>query len=283
MKLLGIIVIYYPETDELIDNIKSYISDIEHLLVWDNTPDRLIEKYYPAIQAIAPQKISIAGKGKNVGIGTALNHGVELLLSSPQYTHLVTFDQDSSFPEQGLSAMKLFVQNCKYNNVGIFAPNHRSGEHVAYADTSDYLTVKECITSGSIVPRDVFERGIRYNEKLFIDAVDFEFCYHLHTRFGLQTIVCTKATLQHQIGEVKRWCKGLWSHNYSAFRTYFLIRNQLWIWRKYPQLFGSSRLKYLITNYIIRRVIVVLLFESDKTRKLKSLIRGVWHGLCKTF
>ncbi len=39
MKLLGIVVLFHPKKDEVIRNISSYLSGLDALILWDNTPD----------------------------------------------------------------------------------------------------------------------------------------------------------------------------------------------------------------------------------------------------
>ena len=67
MKLACVVVLYHP-SEEVENNIRTYLPQVDCILKWDNTPH-------------------------NVGIGAALNEGVRMARAQG-CTHLMTMDQD---------------------------------------------------------------------------------------------------------------------------------------------------------------------------------------------
>jgi rhamnosyltransferase len=114
---------------------------------------------------------------------------------------------------------------------------------------------------------------------LFIDAVDYEYCYRIKNLKDLKTVVFTDILLQHKIGYVTRSKWGFKTDNYSAFRTYYIIRNHIIMWRMYPSNFPSSHKMVLVKTHILSRLAKVLLAEDDKWRKVKAILTGMGHGL----
>lgn len=279
MRLVGIVITYFPNFSELKHNIISYIDDVDVLIIWENTPDSQ-KKYSTKDLQVISSKIIILGGGNNIGIGSALNQGAKWLLNNG-YDYLITFDQDSSFGPDMLRQYKKNVSENKNSEIGIFGSNYISNEKLAYENENNFLIANECITSGSIFHKSIFQKGLFFDENLFIDAVDFEYCYRAYKKANLKTAIITNIVLNHKIGYSDKSFLSKISDNYSAFRTYYLIRNQIYIWRKYPDLFGFKRKIHLVVKYIGLRYISVLFFENNKFSKLKSITKGIRQGLSK--
>ena len=94
MRLLAVVVLYHPGKD-LAGNIDSYLSQVDKLLLWDNTPGDGQERL-PLPDISHPERLEYRGCGRNVGIGAALNDAVAYAREYG-YTHLLTLDQDSFF------------------------------------------------------------------------------------------------------------------------------------------------------------------------------------------
>lgn len=60
-----------------------------------------------------------------------------------------------------------------------------------------------------------------------IDTIDIEFCFRLKKLYDFKTIVFPSVFLKHEIGYPVKTFLGFEASAYSAFRTYFLIRNQI--------------------------------------------------------
>jgi rhamnosyltransferase len=280
MKLAAVLVIYFPDIKELSYNIKSYIQEIDKLVIWQNTPvsqTSNIELLFKDLSETEKNKILIIGNGKNVGIATALNGGVEWALNN-NYDHVLTLDQDSYFKSGLLVKYKELISTSNFTHVGVYGINPNNWGNLLYETNQTYLEVSDTITSGAIVPTWVFKKHGLFEDALFIDAVDYEFCYRIKT-CGLKTIVFPAIILEHQVGEGKRTWLGFKTDNYSAFRTYFVVRNQIAIWKRYPDIFPKSYKIVLIKGHIIARSIKIVLAENNKLKKLFAIITGTIHGL----
>jgi rhamnosyltransferase len=138
--------------------------------------------------------------------------------------------------------------------------------------------VPDSITSGSIFPTKVFESCGLFEAALFIDAVDYEYCYRLKSRYGLSTIVFPDIVLKHEVGYPTKINLGLTTDNYTAFRTYFIIRNHITIWKRYPKLFQPAYKKTLIKIHITYRLAKIVIGEENKISKIRAIVIGMFHG-----
>jgi len=277
MKLSAIIVTYFPDLDELEKNINSCIKDVEKIIIWENTPDSSLktnERFFKYTN-----KLIFLGLCENVGIATALNHGVKWSIDN-DYTHILTMDQDSCFKGDSLANYLEMIENTRDEKIGVFGINPVCENVPLYDLTNESKIVADTITSGSIFPLSIFKVFDMFMDELFIDAVDYEFCYRIKSK-GYKTVVFTDILLEHKVGYVTKTKWGFKTDNYSAFRTYFIVRNQLFVWLMYPKLFPKPHKKILIKNHIIFRIIKVLLAEDDKLQKVKAIVYGFIHGLSK--
>ena len=69
MKILAIVVTYFPEKELLEKNISAFINDVDRVLIWENTPDEKKLEY----RFIDNSKIEYCGDGIN-SISHALNY-----------------------------------------------------------------------------------------------------------------------------------------------------------------------------------------------------------------
>lgn len=281
MKLIAIVITYFPEEKDLVQNISSYINDVDQLIIWENTPKDKINYNKEKLLGINPNKIIFVGNGINVGIGKALNYAANFAINY-SYTHLITFDQDSFFDSSMLKKYKNFITEVKDNNIGCYGVNLIFPDgNLDFKSNNNIEYVKYCITSGCIIPVETFQKGCFFDEQLFIDAVDIEYCFRLKKKYGLQTIVFPSVIMKHAIGYPIKTIFGFNASAYSAFRTYYLVRNQIYILRKYSNFYTFKEKFGIINNYILKRLFILIFYETDKFSKLKALIKGCKDGLLK--
>jgi rhamnosyltransferase len=275
MILAGIIVAYNPNHIDLVSNIESYIAELDCLFIYKNSKitieDALFIKY--------GEKVIFLGSENNDGVGMALNEGVSLA-KKKGFTHLLTLDQDSYFKNGHLANFRKIIEfDMSPISKGIYIPNLVYREKLLITGQDKPCNVLDGITSGSIFPISLFDIVGGFNNFLFIDGVDFEFCYRIRSKYGFNTILFPNVHLVHQLGYSTKSLLGFTTINYNSFRTFFLVRNHILLWKKYPKLYRFEYKKALIKEYIIYRIVKVLLSEKDKLSKIKSICNGIYHGL----
>jgi rhamnosyltransferase len=275
MKLVGIIIAFNPEISKLISNVESIITDVDQLLIYKNS---IIEneEYF---QNKFGKKILFLGNENNVGIGKALNQGVNWAKENG-YTHLLTLDQDSYFKNGHLANFRKIIEFQKSNiNIGIFIPNLVYKNQLLLCGNDQPYFVLDGITSGSIFPLIIFDKVDGFNNYLFVDCVDYEFCYRIKYQYGLNTLLIPNVHLVHELGYSTKSVLGFTTLNYNSIRTFYLVRNHIMLWKKYPNLYRQDYKITLIKEYILFRFFKVLFSEKNKWNKVKSILKGIFHGL----
>ncbi|MDI5920993.1 glycosyltransferase family 2 protein [Halomonas sp. LR5S13] len=257
------IVIWYNPEPRFVKNISSYYNLVDFVVVVDNSShdnSHLISHFC---------RLKYVSLKENMGIAAALNTGCNIAMLKG-FKIALTLDQDSAFDENELSTMiSQGVSLVKQNAVAIVAPSHRLPK-TSGVSFCDYV-----ITSGNLFMLDLWREVGGFNEDLFIDQVDHEFCYRLR-RLGFFIIKLNNVYMQHVIGlPISRSFLGkeLVSTNHSAQRRYYIIRNRLYLRRNFPEF--PRPYFYMM----LRDIFFIIFFEKAKYKKLKAVFLGFLDNL----
>lgn len=218
---------------------------------------------------------SYIANSQNLGIGKAINKALAQIDRSKK-NWVITFDQDSLPPDNLLEAYNYVL---KYeDNVGLMGVNFNPHLNDNDCHIYHYHESLDQITSGLLHNVDIFNRAGLYNENLFIDCVDFELSLRVKKN-GFKTIMVDDCFLHHTIGSPKTITLGKFqisSMNHSAFRQYFIVRNHIWLAKKYFKFFPS----YIINKFyhLFIRLTKTVLIDDDKKSKIKQIHRGICDG-----
>lgn len=277
MKLLAVVVLYYPD-ETVLANIRTYLSGVDCLLLWDNTPGDSIDKERQrSLQTL--EKSVYMSNGSNVGIGAALNGAVDYARQHG-FTHLVTFDQDSSFASDDFLCYLEAVRNYGRDVRAIFSTNYfiKSQQAPLYPVEDAVVEVPSAMTSGSLYPLSLFDELGGFMSDLFVWGIDCEFCWRA-ARYQIPTLCFKNILLQHDLGYQKRkrrlLGKEVFPNEYPPARTYYNVRNGIVLHRLYPEFINlRAHLRY----HLYKRVVFVLLYEDRKMAKLRALWLGWLDG-----
>lgn len=280
-KIVGIVVVYKPIIKDLIDNINCYVTEIDMLLIWLNSELDEIE-LNELKNNIMTENYKIIKSDKNLGLAKPYNYAIEYAKDN-SFKYLMTMDQDSKW--YGFHDYLSFImKSSKDNSVGIFGPRICTKEHGEDNSNSlpcEFTYVDHVISSGCVYAVDIFEHLKGFNEHFFIDALDEELCYRAR-RIGIKTAKVPYGYLFQRFGERETrsiFNRKIYISNYSPTRYYFIVRNHMWLNKK--EYLTEKEKKFICHNYIASPFVKVLLFENNKSEKLKSIIKGFIHGMRK--
>ena len=277
-KVAAIIVSYNPDNN-LLDSINLLINQVERIIIVDNGSESEKKKNIKLIRDIDKEKIEIIFNEENLGIATALNIGVRSALKQG-YNWILTMDQDSkvskNMVEKMLEVYNGIDEKERKDILSIF-PNFvdervQSIEENSDMDTYEYVDAD--ITSGNLLRAEVFDKVGFFDDSLFIDLVDTDFCMRLNEK-NIKMIKVRDAILYHSLGEsqsVKSIFGKFNTSNHSALRRYYMTRNRFYTWEKYKDLnsFTLNRDKSLFKKEFVK----IILGEKDKVNKIKMVLRG---------
>ena len=263
------IVIWYNPKEKDVDSIKTYNSFFKQIFIVDNS-----ETDNSVLAADISNAVYIPNKS-NLGIAAALNTGCKKAIEN-DFTWVMTMDQDSSWDKSQLEAYLKLISETSDDTIKSFAPVHRNELKSVVGDIK-YLTEKapespiifqhKVMASGNIINLDVWKKVEGFNEDLFIDEVDHEFCYKL-IQAGYKICEFQNVIMIHTLGAVKktilpRPCK------HSGIRLYYIFRNMLYIKKHFPNEYKSNGYKKYMVLAVIQKT-----FEF-RFKDLKFINQGI--------
>lgn len=269
--ICGVVVLYHP-TKDVLSNIQSYINQIDFLFVVDNTDSG---SEHVKNEILKFKNIEYIENGDNLGVSTALNIGA-LKGQKLGYSYILTMDQDSKAPDNMISDLFKFIIDADYNlnEVGIISPFHNSIEEKKLTETfvEDRLLVH---TSGNLLNLKAYKETGKFCEALFIDRVDSEYCLRLKSK-GYKVLRVNNIIMDHNLGKIgKALFLNRWQYftNHSPLRRYYITRNTLYLIKKFGKMFPEY--VKIEKNFHFYDIIKIILFEKEKFKKLKMILKGV--------
>jgi len=232
----AVIVTWNPDLSRLREVLRSVVPQVADVVVVDNgsTDQRELRSFITEVG-----DVFLIGLSENLGIGAALNIGIrKALLSAP--TWVLSLDQDTVIGDSAIQEILgsyLELDEDVRRSIGII------GMRTAFQRTTNWFTTSVerlmfiqdlgsfeerlgVITSGTLMRADVAEL-VHFNELLFIDQVDFDFCYSSR-RLGYRVIRQKKISMDHTLGKIVVSKRGI--HPYeSAERLYYIVRNSTFL------------------------------------------------------
>lgn len=265
MRIAAIVVTYHPHKDELYRNIKSFIADVDAVLIWRNSEEDL--SYLSEWR----DKIHYFGNNNNEYIAKPLNSALAWCVEN-RYDYLLTMDQDSVW--ENFYGFISYVKKNSDDNVAIYAPNVN---RTFTKSTSNIVEAESVITSGSLIRVSIASEIGGFKEAYQIYWVDAEFCYRAR-RWGYKVLVLSQYLLSHKLGRQSKTILGYYTSNYSPQVYYFMFRNMYWMHREHGCKAVSIKCILYTSMYNIRGII---LGESNKWKKLISIVKGSLTGIFK--
>lgn len=288
----GVIVTYNPPPG-LSARLRAVLRETDFVVVFDNGSTGV--PAWPDLTDQEQSRIHLIPSRQNIGLAAALNRGIAFAQQQGA-TCALLLDHDST-PQPGMVDRLRAAVSAHPRPVAAVAPTiayahpdircrwpQSNGARLRFrfvyaAKLRAPAPVDLAISSGMLVDIGVWSRVGRFDEALFIDLVDTEFCLRARAH-GYDILVAPDATLHHHLGDVrKRSLLGvpMFPTHHHPMRHYYISRNRVVLTRRfalrYPNWFFYEMMS------AVKLVTKVALFEPERARKLWNTIRGTWDGL----
>jgi rhamnosyltransferase len=277
-----IIVCYRPDVPQLLGLCEHILGDGAKAILIDNT-----EEPHLAADEL-PHGCSLITLGYNSGIAHAQNVGVAQALSDGA-SILVLFDQDSKiepgFVKELVAPLKpgtpeitssLHVDadsggalpSLRINRYGLKTIVHDPGSGRPYP-------VDIAISSGTAATKQVFEVAGDFDEALFIDLVDTEWCLRCRSR-QIPILAVPSAVMRHRIGYRSIRAGPFTILEHGPVRCYYQLRNSFLLMRRrhVPTLYS---LTHMVSVTFSRTLL--LFFVKDRPAYVAAYISALRDGI----
>jgi rhamnosyltransferase len=227
---------------------------------------------------------------ENLGIAKALNQGCEAAINDG-HVWAMTMDQDSSWDSKYILEYINEVNRIHQidNLARSFSPNtvHQNEVHSILGtikrsflkkrevkkknhEKSEFEYVDRVISSGNIINLEMWKTIGSFNNDLFINDVDYDFCYRV-IQNGYKIVKIHKCNMNHVDGEPRRsfFPHAFWYHEE---RIYYLVRNKYFILKNYPQFAEKYKYKQTIGKLLLEKLFFL------EFKDLKYALKGISDG-----
>jgi len=279
INILLVIVFYHPKEDDW-----AYVAKLGEKYggyIIDNSEDA-----HPNPQT---GQLKYICNHQNLGIAEAQNIALREALGQDRFTHVVFFDQDSRVEMDYPERITQEYESVKHRlpHLAILGPtviNMESGEEyhsVIHADhfiTDNFIVRREVISSGSCIDRNCLEKIGLNDDRLFIDYVDFEWCWRAKS-MGYLCGVTNNVTISHHVGKDELRFPGGYKVILSApFRYFYQYRNYIWLSRrKYVPL----QWKLVTGIKFSARLLYFPICVREGRKRFSYMLKGIKAGLKK--
>lgn len=281
-----IIVTFQPKIERFLENISALSHQVSRIIVVDNGSTNWLEIEQ---LVLGFSQATFFHFSNNRGIAAALNEGIRQTIANTSW--FLTMDQDSIVPSD---LIEQYFKEPIPSNVGILCPTSfdiRMSKQKEVTSRVEY--VEECIQSGALFRKEMLQEIGYFDEWLFIDYVDYEYCYRARAN-SWRILKFTHVFLNQEFGD-------LYLAKYHKMWEYLYQKTHLYIFKKLalrpkvnPQrMYYRSRNRLVCMKYFRRKKQIFLimttplfylktLFRAQKKIEThKMVMRGIRDGIKK--
>lgn len=275
----AVLVTYNPNVEKIKLAVPNFLKQVDYVVICNNSSFEINFSLENIHVFNFHDNLGIA-KAQSIGMDWAFNNGADFIL---------LLDQDSE-PTDGMVHRLVSSYNSLRSNgvnvglVGIqmFNKSTSSLNHARLSKGkaikgTPYRIVSESVSSGSLIPRSVYQEVGGMDDKLFIDGVDLEYCWRIRAH-GYLVIKNTSAFLNHRLGDRQKRILGLILVNFhdDPIRHYYLSRNVIHLMsRSYAPL----RWKLSSCCKVLFKLIFYPIFLDHGRARFGYMIKGIYAGI----
>jgi rhamnosyltransferase len=283
-EIFTVLVAYNRTRRDLNQSVEELLKQSSFVVICNNSKDDLIFNH-PRIKVLNfGDNLGIA-KAQNIGMAWAFEQGADFILQM----------DDDSLPDPDMVKLLYESYSALHSanyNVGIIGPrdydrytkkihstklNPASCQKGKFIDGFDGLViVNSIISSGSLISEKSYLEVGEMLDELFIDAVDFEYCWRSRAK-GFLIVRNDKAKIAHRFGEGRKSFFGIFDVAVtSPIRHYYQFRNVIYLFNR----------TYVPMEWKIRSILKMIfkmlfypLFLNNGMDRLKFMALGIKDGL----
>jgi len=288
--IVAVIVIFYPNKSRLRELIKTLVFQVVKIIIVDNTPMKDRYDYFELDEN--KNNMELISLDENKGIAKAQNIGIKRALEL--YADFVLLsDQDSVFPVNYVHKMFEDIDNDKYiiNEIACIVPLFKDINKKNMPNQGFYRftywgwkfifpnhglhEIDQAISSGKIINLKLVNSIGLMDESLFIDWVDFEWCWRARSQYKI--IGNANMIINHTLGDYTISIGFRELNQRTPIRSYYITRNAVYLAINSKSL--DIMHKYFLLFKIIKYIIGFPIFCQPHVQQFIFTLKGIIDGL----
>ncbi len=287
-RVIAVIPTFRPDM-AVIDGLLSMAKQVHSVVVVDDGSPSDPLGILDRLESAGAQVIR---KPTNSGIAAALNVGITRALALGA-NYVLTVDQDTILPPQYVAdCVSAFRISSAATNLGIVCTDKVNGQpSIPERYTAEGLgLVREAIQSGFLISAECLAECGLFDERLFIDCVDTEYCLRIAQR-GFRIAVGPGTDISHSLGEQvalrpfglarrEPSTGAIATYEYHGpIRRYYIARNNVDLYLRYFRI----RPRWVVSA--IKRELsptaTTIVSGPHRLRQLVATAVGGYHGIIR--
>jgi rhamnosyltransferase len=275
--IAAVVVTYHPGS-VVLENMRRLSEQIDQIFVVDNYSAGASAQVVEAVEKLPG--IKVIRNASNLGIASGLNIGIREALKTG-VDWIANFDQDSAITADYFKNLLHAYELCpEAKCVGMVVPLGWSAPiaKVMRIGAPVWSFVMGANTSGSLIKSEVIRKVGLYDDELFIDFVDMDYCLRMK-KHGFKVLKAMQVVLHHELGS-KQTRKVLGVkisfRDHTAWRYYYMMRNRLLMYRRF---FTVSPLWICADIGWFFYGMAQLCIEPDRWKKIQAMRSGFFDAL----
>jgi rhamnosyltransferase len=292
MKIGALYITFNPELLLFENSLRSLSCQVDYLLIVDNNSINRDE-----IVCIVKEIIncSLIMLNDNKGIATATNIGLNYYAKG-NYSYVVISDQDTLYPygyiKKFYTNYNIIKREYTIDKIAAFVPifydNVANNMEAFFIKSKvfykkifpkkNYTEIYQAIISGMIMNLNVIKIVGGMNDLLFIDWVDFEWCWKINFH-NYKIIGCKNMCITHNLGNVTKNISFRNVNLRTYSRHYYITRNAFYLslYSKYLNFSMKIILFFKSFQYILGYTIL----SKDHFTNFNYCLCGMFDGILK--
>jgi rhamnosyltransferase len=268
------VILYRPEAGFL-DRIAGYSGFCDSVVIIDNTSGADLSPLFARLSSVFYLPM-----GENLGISRALNIAARIAIENGS-DWMISLDQDSNMTQRTYESLRQEIVTAGDSGIAIIAPVQVSvgvSPNALYVP-GQILDVVHTMTSGSALQLKTYLLCGGFEEKLFIDHVDTEYCLRLRQR-GFRVVQVKGLFMDHSLGAPSYY--GWFGLRFvmvghKPFRSYYYTRNGFFVAFRYFRICPRFFFSFLLQ--LSKQLAKALFVQEEKRLRLRMFALGFWHFL----
>lgn len=277
-KIYSVIVAYYPDLEDLRTTIRVLYQQSDQVILCNNSDYDIALDEFPNLKTFNFGENRGIAYAQAVGMDWAFSEGADFILQ---------LDQDSILMDGTVESLILshnILTDLGYK-VGAIGPRHF--DKVTNEVDIKRLPKGKCIegtscekvlhtlSSACLIPKQAFFTAGNMESSLFIDLVDWEYCWRLK-KYGFLTFRDNSVLLPHRVGDgCQKIIGGIDARKPSPIRHYYHTRNLIFMLSRSYVPF-SFKMKESCTLFF--KLALYRFVFSDGNKRMRYLLKGVVDG-----
>ena len=270
-EIAAVTVLYGPDAD-VFNSVASYATQVGKCFLVDNSPEPLSDATFGRLDS---GWFAYEHLGTNVGSAAGLNYGIRAA-QREGYRFALLMDQDSGCrPDMVKELLEVYLtQEPNRPPVALVCPVYCNDPTSVPGEKGGQVDVELCITSGSLIDVKIWQSLSGFDEQLFVDYVDHDYCLKVRAS-GCRIVRCGSAHLDHHTGKLRQIGLGRFGRAISVHnpeRLFYMTRNGFVLRARYGRQFPE--IHSLVRRRIAAQALKSLMFGPERRRRLSFMIHG---------